>query len=78
MIFADTTSGSVTIYLPSATTTTGREFIIQRVVAGANPLTIQAYTGETVEGSGSVTLSAAGDTITIISNGTDFKGTSTK
>jgi hypothetical protein len=78
MIFADTTSNSVTIYLPSATTTTGREFIIQRVVAGANPLTVQAYTGETVEGSGSVTLSAAGDTITIISNGTDFKGTSTK
>ena len=78
MIFADTTSNGITIYLPSATTTTGREFIIQRVVGGANPLTVQAYTGETVEGSGSVTLSAAGDTITIISNGTDFKGTSTK
>ena len=78
MIFADTTSNGITIYLPSATTTTGRELIIQRVVAGANPLTIQAYTGETVEGSGSVTLSAPGDTITIISNGTDFKGTSTK
>ena len=78
MIFADTTSNSITIYLPSATTTAGRELIIQRVVSGANSLTIQAYTGETVEGSGSVTLSVAGDTITIISNGTDFKGTSTK
>ena len=78
VLFADTTSNNVTIYLPSATTTAGREFIIQRVVAGANVLTIQAYTGETVEGSGSVTLSAAGDTITIISNGTDFKGTATK
>jgi hypothetical protein len=78
MIFADTTSNGITIYLPSATTTAGRELIIQRVVSGANPLTVQAYTGETVEGSGSVTLSAAGDTITIISNGTDFKGTSTK
>lgn len=78
MIFADTTSNNITIYLPSATTTAGREFIIQRVVSGANVLTVQAYTGETVEGSGSVTLSAAGDTITIISNGTDFKGTSTK
>jgi hypothetical protein len=78
MIFADTTSNGITIYLPSATTTAGREFIIQRVVSGANPLTVQAYTGETVEGSGSVTLSAAGDTITIISNGTDFKGTATK
>jgi len=78
MIFADTTSNGITIYLPSATTTAGRELIIQRVVSGANPLTIQAYTGETVEGSGSVTLSAMGDTITIISNGSDFKGTSSK
>jgi len=78
MIFADTTSNGITIYLPSATTTAGRELIIQRVVSGANPLTVQAYTGETVEGSGSVTLSAAGDTITIISNGTDFKSTSSK
>jgi hypothetical protein len=78
VLFADTTANGITIYLPSATTTAGREFIIQRVVAGANPLTIQAYTGETVEGSGSVTLSAPGDTITIISNGSDFKGTSTK
>ena len=78
MIFADTTSNGITIYLPSATTTAGRELIIQRVVSGANPLTVQAYTGETVEGSGSVTLSVAGDTITIISNGSDFKGTSSK
>ena len=78
VLFADTTSNNITIYLPSATTTAGREFIIQRVVSGANVLTVQAYTGETVEGSGSVTLSAAGDTITIISNGTDFKGTATK
>jgi hypothetical protein len=77
MIFADTTGGSVTIYLPSATTTAGRELIIQKSVA-ANGVTIQAYTGETVEGSGSVTLSGMGDTITIISNGSDFKGTSSK
>jgi hypothetical protein len=77
MIFVDTTAGSVTIYLPSATTTAGRELIIQKSVS-ANGVTIQAYTGETVEGSGSVTLSAMGDTITIISNGSDFKGTSSK
>ena len=77
MIFADTTGGSITIYLPSATTTTGREFIIQKS-ASANNMTVQAYTGETVEGSGSVTFTGLGDTITIISNGTDFKATSSK
>jgi len=77
MIFADTTGGSITIYLPSATTTAGREFIIQKSAA-ANNVTVQAYTGETVEGSGSVTFTGLGDTITIISNGTDFKSTSSK
>ena len=77
MLFVDTTAGSVTIYLPSATTTAGREFIIQKSVA-ANGVTVQAYTGETVEGSGSVTFTGLGDTITIISNGTDFKSTSSK
>ena len=77
MLFADTTGGNITIYLPSATTTAGREFIIQKSVA-ANGVTVQAYTGETVEGSGSVTFTGLGDTITIISNGTDFKGTSSK
>ena len=77
MIFVDTTGGSITIYLPSATTTAGRELIIQKSAA-ANGVTIQAYTGETVEGSGSVGLSALGDTITIISNGTNFKATSSK
>lgn len=77
VLFADTTGGNITIYLPSATTTAGREFIIQKSVA-ANGVTVQAYTGETVEGSGSVTFTGLGDTITIISNGTDFKSTSTK
>lgn len=77
VLFADTTSNDITIYLPSATTTAGREFIIQKSVA-ANNVTVQAYTGETVEGSGSVTFTGMGDTITIISNGSDFKGTSSK
>ena len=77
MIFADTTSNNITIYLPSAKTTAGREFIIQKSAA-ANGVAVQAYTGETVEGSGSVTFTGLGDTITIISNGSDFKGTSTK
>jgi hypothetical protein len=77
MIFADTTAGNITIYLPSAATTRGREFIIQRVVA-PNVLTVQAYTGETIDNSGSVTISGAGSTITIISNGTDFKSTASK
>jgi hypothetical protein len=77
MIFADTTGGTITIYLPSATTTAGREFVIQKSVA-ANSVTIQAYTGETVQGSGAIGLSGLRDTITLISNGTNFTATSSK
>jgi hypothetical protein len=77
MIFVDTTGGTITIYLPSATTTAGREFIIQKSVA-ANSVTIQAYTGETVQGSGAIGLSGLRDTITLISNGTNFTATSSK
>lgn len=77
MIFADSTSGTITIYLPSATTTAGRELIIQKSAA-ANGVTIQAYTGETVQGSGAIGLSGLRDTITIISDGTNFTATSSK
>ena len=55
VLFADTTGGNINIYLPSATTTKGREFIIQKSSA-SNNVTVYAYTGETVEGSGSVTF----------------------
>ena len=77
MIFVDTTGGNITVYLPSATTTAGREFIIQKSSA-SNTVTIQAYTGETVERGSTITLSGLGETITIISNGTNFNGTSSK
>jgi hypothetical protein len=77
MIFADTSSGSKTIYLPSATTTAGREFIIQ-TISSANRITIQAYTGETVDGTSNILISGAGTTITLISNGTNFKSISAK
>ena len=77
VLFADTTGGNINIYLPSATTTKGREFIIQKSSA-SNNVTVYAYAGETVEGSGSVTFTGLGDTITIISNGADFKATSSK
>ena len=77
MIFGDTTTGNVKIYLPSAATITGREFVIQKTVAG-NILSIIAYTGETINGASSMNLTGATSTITIISNGTDFKSTTSK
>jgi hypothetical protein len=63
--------------LPSAATTTGREFVLQ-TTSSLNRATIQAYTGETVDGSSSIIVSGAGTTITVISNGTNFRSISAK
>jgi hypothetical protein len=77
VLFINTKDNNITVYLPSAATTTGREFVLQTTSA-LNRATIQAYTGETVDGSSSIIVSGAGTTITVISNGTNFRSISAK
>ena len=77
VLFINTKDNNITVYLPSAATTTGREFVLQ-TTSSLNRATIQAYTGETVDGSSSIIVSGAGTTITVISNGTNFRSISAK
>jgi hypothetical protein len=77
VLFINTKDNDITVYLPSATATTGREFVLQ-TTSSLNRATIQAYTGETVDGSSSIIVSGAGTTTTIISNGTNFRSISAK
>jgi hypothetical protein len=77
VLFINTKDNNITVYLPSAATTTGREFVLQ-TTSSLNRATIQAYTGETVDGSSSIIVSGAGTTITVISNGTNFRSISSK
>jgi len=68
VVLVDSTGGNVTVTLPDATTNTGRYYVIKRT-DGAHSVTIQAQGGQTVEGNSQVTLSGAGSTDTLISNG---------
>ena len=77
VIIADETAGNITIYLPSATTTIGREMIIQNKT-GVNDVIITPYTGEYINGSLSLVLTNARQTVTLISDGTDFTTTTSK
>ena len=77
VLIADESAGDVTIYLPSAATTIGRETIIQNKT-GTNDVIITPYTGELINGSLSLYLTTARQTVTLISDGTDFTTTTSK
>lgn len=57
-VFGDTTAGAVTLTLPKAAKYPFSNFCIKRV-AGANTLTLAARSGETIDGSASVSITAA-------------------
>lgn len=68
-VFVDASGGSVTRYLPAASTA-GRQVRYVRVDSSVNSVTLQCQTGDAfADGSGSMTLANAGDAVTCISNG---------
>jgi hypothetical protein len=77
VLIGDETAGNITVYLPSSTTTMGREIIIQNKT-GVNDIIITPYTGELINGSLSLVLTNARQTVTLISDGTDFTTTTSK
>jgi hypothetical protein len=77
VLIGDESAGDIIVYLPSATTTIGREMIIQNKT-GTNKIVITPYTGETINGSISLWLTTARQTVTLISDGTDFTTTTAK
>jgi hypothetical protein len=58
----DTTAGTFTVTLPN-TSTPGSRFIAIRLSAGSNPVTINAATGQTVNGLASIQLTAIGQAV---------------
>jgi hypothetical protein len=71
VISVDTTSGNVSIYLPTATTITGRIYTIKKIVA-ANTVTVDPSGSQTIDDSTTATLSSQWSYITVISNGADW------
>lgn len=68
----DTAGGAVTVTLPTATTCTGRVYVIKRISAGVNNVTINTTSSQTIDGSTTRTLITQYASITVISNGTNW------
>jgi hypothetical protein len=77
VLIGDESAGDIIVYLPSAETIIGREIIIQNKT-GVNDVIITPYTGEYINGSLSLVLTNARQTVTLISDGTDFTTTTAK
>ncbi len=69
VIFANATSGNVTITIPAASGLAGYRFYIKRVDGSANTVTVQRSGSDTIDGMTSFTLDLQYTALAVVSNG---------
>jgi hypothetical protein len=69
VVFADATSGNVTVTLPAASGVAGYRFFIKRIDSSANTVTIARSGSDTIDGATSFTLDLQYTAISVVSNG---------
>lgn len=68
-VLCDTTAGSITVTLPDSAAVRGRSFIVKKISADANTVTVDGLGSQTIDGSASVVLSNQWDWIGVVANG---------
>jgi hypothetical protein len=71
-VLCNATSGAITVNLPTASSTTGRIYVIKKIDSSANAVTIDGSGAETIDGATTVSLSAQWNYRSIQSNGTSW------
>lgn len=69
VIFADATSGNVTVTLPLASSMNGYRFYVKRIDGSANTCSVACTGADTVDGQSSISVSAQYTSLTVVSNG---------
>jgi hypothetical protein len=69
VIFADATSGNVTISLPTAASNSGYRFYVKRIDNSGNTCSVARSASDTIDGQTSVSLNLQYTSMTIVSNG---------
>ena len=69
---ADATTGNITVTLPAANLTKGRQFLVKKVDASANTVTVSRAGADTIDGATTVVLSAQWQKVSVMSNGTSW------
>lgn len=71
VVFANSTSGPLNVYIPTAGGVGGKEVTI-KTTAGSDPVTVVASGSELIDGQSSMTLYSRYESITLISNNTNW------
>ena len=72
VIFADATSGNVTITLPAASGLTGYKFFVKRIDSSGNTCTVARTSSDTIDGQTSLTIDQQYTSIMVVSNGSNW------
>jgi len=68
----DATAAARTITLPAATGISGRQYVIKKVDASANTVTVDGNASETIDGALTYVLSAQYKYVVLVSNGSNW------
>jgi hypothetical protein len=72
VIFADCTSGNVTITLPTASSVSGYRFIVKRTDSSTNSVSVARSSSDTIDGATSHNLGAQYTTMSFVSDGSNW------
>jgi hypothetical protein len=72
VILANATSGALTVSLPKADGFYGKSVQVKKIDSSANAVTIQAKTGETIDGTNTKVIATQYMSYTVMSTGTEW------
>lgn len=71
-IQADASSASLTVTLPAVASNTGRRYIVKKVDATANTVTVDGASSETIDGATTYVLGSQWESVEIVCNGVEW------
>lgn len=71
VVFADTSTGNIILTMPTAVNNGGKRIIIKRK-NGSNSLTVSTSSGQTIDGSSSITIPYNYQSVTLVSDNTNW------
>lgn len=72
VVLCDCTSGAITVTLPAAASSTGKQYDIKKIDAVANDVTIDGASAETIDDTTTKTISTQYDSVTIVCSGSEW------
>ena len=73
VVLGDSSSGAFTLTLPAASGSSGKVFHLKKTDSGSNAVTVDGNASETIDGSADLKLSVQNDSVSIVSDGSNWK-----